>query len=396
MISRRTLLAAAGFAAGAMPRTQAEPAPARQLRAGAVDGALGYDGTTPGPTLRVKRGEELRVMLRNDLTEQTSIHWHGLRVPNAMDGAWPLTQPPVAPGASFEYRFRPPDAGTFWYRARSASQIDRGLHGALIVEEEHPLDVDRDIVLVMGLRSAETGGPIHANGKLRPDIPVRSGERLRLRLVNATSNRGLALKLEAHDVRVMAIDGQPAEPFVARDSRVGIGPGGRLDLFVDLMREGGTTAALLAGPDLQPIARLVYETGPPARTMARREPAALPSNLLPERIDLKSAQRVELSITGPRPLDSGAPLFSVHRGRPVTLAIRNSSGGPQALHLHGHHFRLLDRLDDGWKPYWLDSLVVGEPIERIAFLADNPGKWLIESRMLERPGSEAAWWFTVT
>jgi FtsP/CotA-like multicopper oxidase with cupredoxin domain len=79
----------------------------------------------------------------------------------------------------------------------------------------------------------------------------------------------------------------------------------------------------------------------------------------------------------------------------VTLAIRNPTGQPQVVHLHGHSFRLLDRLDDGWKPYWLDTMVVGEQTERIAFVADNPGKWLIASRPLEQRGG-AAGWFAVT
>ena len=64
--------------------------------------------------------------------------------------------------------------------------------------------------------------------------------------------------------------------------------------------------------------------------------------------------------------------------------------------MHGHHFRLLDALDDGWKPYWLDTLVVVAPVERIAFVADNPGKWLIESRMLDRTGGGSAAWFAVS
>jgi FtsP/CotA-like multicopper oxidase with cupredoxin domain len=77
------------------------------------------------------------------------------------------------------------------------------------------------------------------------------------------------------------------------------------------------------------------------------------------------------------------------------LALRNPSGQPHVVHVHGHHFRLLDRLDDGWKPYWLDNLVVGNDIERIAFVADNPGKWLIEYRMLESAETGAVW-FAVT
>jgi len=67
----------------------------------------------------------------------------------------------------------------------------------------------------------------------------------------------------------------------------------------------------------------------------------------------------------------------------------------QVLHLHGHHVRLLDRLDDGWKPYWMDTLLVGDEIERIAFVADNPGKWLIEGRALERSDMGTAVWFVV-
>ena len=87
--------------------------------ASGADPALRYDGSLPGPTLRAKRGEELRVRLVNALAEPTGVHWHGVRLPNAMDGAPPLTQPAVEPGASFDYRFRPPDAGTFWYHAAS-------------------------------------------------------------------------------------------------------------------------------------------------------------------------------------------------------------------------------------------------------------------------------------
>jgi FtsP/CotA-like multicopper oxidase with cupredoxin domain len=91
-----------------------------------------------------------------------------------------------------------------------------------------------------------------------------------------------------------------------------------------------------------------------------------------------------------------APLFAVNRGRSLSLGIHNTGARPHVLHLHGHHFRLLDRLDDGWKPSWLDTLVVGEAVERIAFVADNPGRWLIEWRMLERPDAGGAAWFAVT
>jgi len=405
--SRRRFLVGAGAALagfGRPGRAHAETTPDgwRVLRARGVGSAgdaqqppWGYDGTVPGPTLRLKRGEELRLRLVNELAEPTAIHWHGVRVPNAMDGVPLLTQPAVNPGTNFDYRFRPPDAGTFWYHAYAAGQIDRGLHGALIVEEAEPVKVDRDIALVLGM-PADTSGPVLVNGAPRPDIPVKTGERVRLRLINATAARGLALKLDGRSPWVMAVDGQPAEPFVARDSRVGLAPGGRVDLFIDTPREAGAVTLLLAGPrDERPIARLVHEQG--AQAAPRADPQPLPPNPLPARIDLKSALRVELALANAKPLDpAGPPLFTVKRGRAVTLALRNGAGQPQAVHVHGHSCRLLDRLDDGWKPYWLDTLVVGGEIERIAFVADNPGKWVIAWRVLERPETAAATWFAVT
>jgi FtsP/CotA-like multicopper oxidase with cupredoxin domain len=361
--------------------------------------ALRYDGSLPGPTLRAKRGEELRVRLVNALAEPTGIHWHGVRLPNAMDGAPPLTQTAVEPGASFDYRFRPPDAGTFWYHASIAGQVDQGLHGALIIEEAQSVGVDRDLVLVIG--TAGDAADAHAmalvNGSLCPDFAVRSG--VRLRLINASTTRALALRLEGLAPWVMAIDGQPAEPALARDGRARLGPGNRIDLFVDMTRAGATIAPLLMGGAAgeQPIARLVYERGGEENTLPRAAPPPLPPNPLPGHIDLRGSLKAGLTLADAKPFDpAGAPLFVARRGHAVTLAIRNTSGRPWAVHVHAHSFRLLDRLDDGWKPYWLDTLLVGEQTERIAFVADNPGKWLIDCRMLERRATDARTWFVVS
>jgi len=100
---------------------------------------------------RVKQGEELRIRLVNDLAEPTVVHWHGLRLPNAMDGVPHLTQSPIAPGETFAYEFDVPDAGTYWYHPhqRSFEQVGRGLYGQLIAEERQPIEVDRDITWVL-------------------------------------------------------------------------------------------------------------------------------------------------------------------------------------------------------------------------------------------------------
>jgi FtsP/CotA-like multicopper oxidase with cupredoxin domain len=365
---------------------------------------LGYDGTVPGPVLRAKQGEELNLRLFNGLAEPTSLHWHGVRLPNAMDGVPDVTQPPIGPGASFDYRFRAPDAGTFWYHANSPAQLDRGLYGALLVEEREPVDVDRDVTLVLGM-PAEAGPlpreSVLVNGAVRPDIPLRPGERLRLRLINAARARGISLKLQGHAAWVMAIDGQPAEPFLARESRVGLAPGSRVDLFLDATANAGATASLLAGVQEEyPIARLIYQEGGGVPPTPRSQPLPLPGNPLPARIDLKSALRVDMKVGGgvatPETPRSATPLFTVRRGRAVSLAIHNPSSHPHVVHVHGHHFRLLDRLDDGWKPYWLDTVVVSELTERIAFVADNPGQWLIECQMLDRKDAATAAWFVVS
>jgi FtsP/CotA-like multicopper oxidase with cupredoxin domain len=224
-------------------------------------------------------------------------------------------------------------------------------------------------------------------------------------LINATSARGLVLRLPDHAPWVMAIDGQPAEPFVPREGRLALAPGGRLDLFLDATAPAGAIVPVLSGlGDETSIARLVYQVrGEAAPARRRSQPLPLPSNPLPARIDLRNALRVDMTVggngvegTAAATALPSAPLFSVSRGRPVSLALRKPSADPRVVHLHGHHFRLLDRLDDGWKPYWLDTLVVAEPIERIAFVADNPGKWLIECRMLDRPEGSTTAWFVVT
>jgi FtsP/CotA-like multicopper oxidase with cupredoxin domain len=193
----------------------------------------------------------------------------------------------------------------------------------------------------------------------------------------------------------MAIDGEPAEPFEAQDSRFTLGPGNRIDLFVDATLEPGASAALVVaepGRD-STIVRLAYEGGSPARPEPRADLTALPANPLPERMDFERALKLDVQIGTS---GGAAALFTVPRGRAVMLGLVNRSAVSYAMHLHGHHFRLLDRLDDGWKPFWLDTLVVpaGQTM-RIAFVADNAGKWLIQGTPIDERAAPMAPWFEV-
>jgi FtsP/CotA-like multicopper oxidase with cupredoxin domain len=478
LLSRRQVLAGAGFCAtliglSSQPRAQSAEEGVRVLRASTGTARLrgeaevptpiwGYDGQVPGPTLRIRRGEELRVRLVNDLPEATVVHWHGVRVPNAMDGVPHLTQPPIAPGKSFDYHFRVPDAGTFWYHSHlySSEQLARGLYGPLIVEEPETPQVDHDLVLVFddwrlagngriddasfrsfhdAAHAGSIGPHLTVNSVPSLEIAVRTNERLRLRLVNSANARVFGLRIEGHPVRVMAIDGQPAEPFFARDGRVVLGPGNRVDVFIDATLAPGASAPIAVhdGRNEVPLARLVYASGAPARPAPLADAKPLPANPLPERINLKDALKLNVPLDGGMMgmmgggmgrgmpgmtggqrfpgagIDPGAriwalagfassghdgpPLFKVKRGRAVMLAFQNRTAFPHSMHVHGHHFRLLDRLDDGWKPYWLDTMLVDvRDTARIAFVADNPGKWMIHCHMLEHQETGMAAWFEVS
>ena len=345
------------------------------------------------------------VRLVNELAEPTAVHWHGVRVPNVMDGAPYLTQPPVAAGGGFDYRFTPPDAGTFWYHAPLAfpEQMSRGLYGPLIVDEATKVMVDRDIAVVLDDWS---GAQVTVNGTPAIDVAVKANERIRLRLINAAATRVMPLRIDGHRANVMAIDGQPADPFIANGGNVVLGPGNRIDLFIDATLAPGTTAPLLvfAEGDIA-LVRIVYDGGAPARPAPLPDAAALPANPLPQRMNFAAAVRRDLAVGGgladgwmpaQRPPTAPMPLFSVARGRTVMLALVNSTDVARTLHIHGHSFRLLDRLDDGWKPFWLDTVIV-PPAQtvRIAFVADNRGTWPIENHALSAGGNPAVLVFDV-
>ena len=413
-------LAALGFPGGLGAQTVS---PNRELRARPGSAKLrgddqpvtaiwGFDGVSPGPLLRAKRGEDFNLRVTNDLADPIALHWHGMRIPNAMDGGRDVNGPIIQSTASFDYRFRPPDAGTFWYRAVAADQVSRGLYGLLIVDDAAETEIDREVTLVLDEWAIETDGSLaislsptakeHAtvNGRPGVDIPVRSNERVRFRILNASTARALSVRIDQHRPIVMAIDGQPSEPFAARDARVTLAPGNRVDLFVDAVLAAGASASILIGNGIEekPIAHLIYEPRAPARPALRAEPRPLPPAALPPRMDLARAQRGELPVDSGANLTSwGSALFTVKRGRTVVLALPNRTAAAYFMHLHGHHFRLLDALDDGWKPFWLDTVIVPpSQTTRIAFVADNPGKWPIRCTRLGDGALGANRWFEVT
>jgi FtsP/CotA-like multicopper oxidase with cupredoxin domain len=278
----------------------------------------------------------------------------------------------------------------------------------LIVDEAEPIGVDRDVALILDAWTLGADGRLDANGTAHftvnglpsLDIPVATNDRVRLRLVNASRDRPLSARLDRHAGTVMAIDGQPAEPFPARDGRVMLAPGNRLDFFFDALLTPESKAPIFIGSDDReaPLARLVYDLLP-ARPAPRGELKPLPENGLPVRINFASAIKLEIALDDPRHRPAsgfGRPLFTTAARQSVTIGFKNTTSHAHVIHLHGHSARLLDALDDGWKPYWLDTILAPPGrTTRVAFLADNRGKWLIESHTLRGEGGIKAW-FEVT
>lgn len=425
-------------AAPTKTRLRPEPAPETEVWA--------FDGEVPGPVLRVRHGEEVRVRLVNRIERPLSIHWHGVRNVNAMDGVGGLTQAPVAPGANFDYRFTPPDAGTFLMRplviGGSSEPAERGLSGLLVVDERQPPDVDHDFALILDdWRIGEDGvlapfgNPLEAaaggrlgnwltvNGRSVPhEIKVAPGSRIRLRLANACNARAFGIRFDDLRPYVAAIDGQPTDTFAPLRSTLPLGPGNRYDLVLDVPNEAGASGRITAliGAGV-PLVSLVA-AGEPAGQRPRGAVAALPPNRqLPAQIRLQNASRKDIVIAGGAKAGPGGqpayagdpqkiwtingaagsasapPLLKIKRGMPVVLTIRNQTPVPQALHVHGHSFRLLHVADDGWEPYWLDTLQIPEGRSLpIAFVAGNPGQWAISSPVLERFDTGLWTWFEVT
>jgi FtsP/CotA-like multicopper oxidase with cupredoxin domain len=391
-----------------------------------------YDGDVPGPTLRFRRHERLRVRLDNGLDAPSTIHWHGLRLPNAMDGVPHLTQEAVPPGGSFDYAFELADSGTYWYHphVRSHEQKGRGLYGALIVEEEQPPPVDRELVWLLDdwrldgqaqviedfgnrhdvAHGGRIGMTVTVNGRLPQPLPVAAGERIRLRLVNVANGRVFRLRFAGHRPQIIATDGHAVTPHEPVGGYVVLGPGMRLDLIVDMEGQVGERFSVhdeaYRGREYE-LTQLAYEL-PVKRESPLDAPLALSAADLPEP-DLARAEELELVLEGgamggraamERMMAGGSVwtlnglasdehrhqrLFTLALGSSYRMRIRNDTAWPHPMHLHGHVFRVLSRNDvpEAHRP-WRDTVLVAprETLE-IAFLADNPGDWLLHCHVLE-------------
>ncbi len=405
----------------------------------------GYEGGVPGPLLRIRQGEVLARRFVNLLNEPSTVHWHGIRIDNAMDGVPGLTQEAVVPARSFDYEFAVPDAGTYWYHSheRSWEQVARGLYGALIVEEKSPPEVDRDEVLLLDdwrlnndASIQESFGALHdwahagrignwvtVNGEGFYQRPVQHNERLRLRLVNAATARVFEVGLAGMSGWMVAIDGQPLDgPIPAGQIR--LAPAQRVDLIADVLPDTESGSLLSVERDRIEIVAEFPVSGSRRRTPLA-PPRPLPPNPLPDPLESTPNSTATLLLEGGamgnlsearlngKFIDVRAlveegfvwamngiadmpeePLLSASVGEIVRIRLVNDTSWPHGMHLHGHHFRRVDGVEPG--PF-RDTILL-DPLEsaEIAFVADNPGSWLLHCHMLGHSVSGMKTWIRVT
>lgn len=398
-----------------------------------------YNQAIPGPELRVRQGDRLRVTVQNALDQDTTVHWHGIRLPNAMDGVPHVTQPPISPGETYTYEFVPPDAGSFWYHPHinSSEQTGRGLHGTLIVDEPDAPDFDRELVWVLddwrfdktaaiqsfgrghdSSHGGRIGNVVTVNGRLPQGLPVQAGERLRLRLLNVANARHFALRFEDHEPQIIAIDGQPVTPHQPDGGQVVLAPAMRIDLLLDMTGRPGDTTRVVDTfyRDAYLLDEINYRDEAPLRSSPGL-PIQLPPNPLPEP-NLKKAERHEIVFAGgamgglPGAKVNGSwkdirtmarsgvvwaingvaasgrilePLLTLRRNQSYIFAMRNDTVFPHPIHLHGHHYRVISRGDQPTRfQEWQDTVLM-QPRERVevAFVADNPGDWMFHCHIPE-------------
>jgi FtsP/CotA-like multicopper oxidase with cupredoxin domain len=392
-----------------------------------------YNGQIPGPTLRAKQGQSFKVSFKNELPEPTTIHWHGVRVPNGMDGVPGVTQKPVAPGETFVYEFQALDSGTYWFHphVRSHEQVERGLYGVLIVESPEDPVYDREWVWVLddwllddqgaiddsfSKKDLDTGGRLGSlltiNGKDRPEYSASAGERVRIRIINSSNARNYQLDFKGARAKIFAVDGNlTGQTLVVED--FDIAPGNRID--VDL-----TIPDDVAGDSTIEVANRFFHRE--ARGGVLEGPQILAGIKISGRVDGKNdfqipthgrvpgwddAHETEVDFTYEFNTEinlgllwNGGPAayfvingkqYGEHEITPLKhrqfyhLRFTNGTGLYHPIHIHGMFFKVLSR--NGTKvnePYFRDTVLLDyDGSIEIGVVPVDEGKWMLHCHLLE-------------
>ena len=382
--------------------------------------AWGFNNSVPGPVIKAKKGDTVAVHVTNNLQEPTIIHWHGIRLPSAMDGTSDV-QTPIAPGATFEYRFEVPDAGTFWYHSHEneTEQMERGMYGALIVEDDSDPVMDEERIFMIDdmkltpsndfkrgnffqrwieRHDGREGETLLINGKERPEINMHAGQMERWRVINSSSAKYFRMYLGGRPFKVIATDGGLLEsPQVVTELM--IVPGERFDIVVGPFKEGESFSIESLPYNRMTMVKFRQQRFATVRVgSVRTSKASLPAQLrtiaplAPQ--DALITRKVRLSVDPS--LKQGID-FRVNNelhaaDKPVNVGalqvweVYNASLMDHPFHLHGFFFQVLEI--NGKAPGYRaikDTVNLAPRTKvKIAWIPDNrPGMWMYHCHILE-------------
>lgn len=388
-----------------------------------------YNGQVPGPEIRIQLGDTIRATLVNGLPEATTIHWHGIRVPNDMDGVPGVNQEPVEPNETFVYEFTPPDAGTFWFHShtRGAEQLERGLYGSLVVEEPESFGYSLDVVWMLddwllesdgglfdGFRephdithNGRWGNVVTVNAELEAVLRAAPGERVRLRMINASNARTYAPEFGALDVNVIAVDGMlVGEPFDA--SGFVLAPGNRIDVdfvvpetdeptvvFDNFNGEGFALGSILAEGAAVLTPQFALPTSPAVPDWSAAPDADADHSYVVS-LGQDTDGWPQWQFNGAA-FPDGEPMELTH-GEFNKVQMLNDSQMLHPIHLHGQFFKVVSRNGIATEEnYFRDTVLLmpGETIE-IGLVALDAGIWALHCHIQEHAEAGMMTTFTVS
>jgi len=382
--------------------------------------AWGFNNSIPGPVINASKGETLVIKVKNNLTEPTVVHWHGIQLPSSMDGT-DDAQMPIEPGEAFEYSFIVPDAGTFWYHSHQNEtvQMERGIYGALIVEEKTDIIVDAerifmidDMKLTAGNEFKEgnvfqrwlerhdgrEGNTLLVNGKENSVIEMHAGQTERWRFINSSSAKYFYLYLGERSFKIIATDGglleRPREV-----TQVLLTPGERVDILVGPFAEGEKFSI-----ESLPFNRMTSIKPKHAQyATVKVGTPKLSKAFIPENLrtieslasqDARVSRKIKFSV-GPSWKHGIDFLVNDHihtDDNPVNIGelqvweVANTSLMDHPFHLHGFFFQVIE--ENGNAPAykaWKDTFNLKPKSKiKIAWMPDNrPGRWMYHCHILE-------------